>query len=203
MKKSFMLLLCAGSVITASAQKGSVLLFGNFGGAAAINNDVSSTMKYSNFGITPGLGYQLSDRWTLGVEGTFNYSRAHATGIQYESARQVIAGGGLFARYTVPINNLLFFYTQGEALYSVSKNFNNGFESAGGNNLNLRISPHIGINIKNGYALNIGFGSVGYNLQRFSGISTSTFTYNFSQGFSIGLSKNFIKHKKKTAPSEQ
>ena len=205
MRKSIVVLLCAGYVNAANAQKGSVLLFGGLNGSTLITTGQNApTETRTGFGITPGLGYQVSDKWTVGLAASFNYYGSHTAGLMPDNHPHTIGGGGgLFARYTLPITDLLFFYTQAEGIYTTSRAFDNGaiIPGSASNTFSLKISPNIGINIKNGYALNFGFGNFGYRYTRTPGadFSTSSINYNFAQGFTIGISKKFIRHTKATS----
>jgi hypothetical protein len=200
MRKLILVLLCAGNVVAANAQLNSVLLFGNFGGGMTTQNNPGGSKDVRNsFNIMPGVGYQLCPHWTIGVEGSFNYRGDNITtsGVT-DKTNTTGYGGGVFARFTQPINPMLYFYTQGDATYTTSSEYAGGKMISGSttNGMGLNITPAIGINIRNGYGLNFSFGSIGYNYSNTpsSKTTTSGVTYNFGQQFSIGVSKNFLHH---------
>ena len=68
MRKLFLLVVIVMAAITASAQEGIYL-----GGGISLwrNNDVDKT----SFSITPDVGYNLSEKWAVGVELAY----AHVT----------------------------------------------------------------------------------------------------------------------------
>jgi hypothetical protein len=213
MKKMMLAVLCAGTTVAASAQKSSVLLWGSFSGSAATENSPGGPNHSRNgFNILPGVGYQFTDKWTLGVEGEFDYNGNAQTMPKLPGSISVMGfGGGVFGRYTLPISNLLFFYTQSDLLYTARNLYKDGarLENATNNTLALRFTPAIGLNIKNGYAINFGFGNLVLNHEWHSS-STNSINYSFSQGFSAGISKNFLHHVKtvkktseKEGPDEQ
>ena len=60
----------------------------------------------------------------------------------------------------------------------------NGFETT--------IFPAIGVNLKNGFALNFNFGSLGFMTGKVKGEKkSSSFGLNFGSGAGFGISKNF------------
>ena len=204
MKKQILVMISSAVVLTAHAQKNSVLVFGNF--------EANSTTEHSPGGfkqvrttvnVNPGIGYQVSDNWTLGVEGIFNYIGEHQSPAiaGYHNSSGMSIGGGLFARYTIPITNQLFFYTQGGTFYSRGKSYDNGTAEpgSGSTSYGVSIAPGIGFHIKNGYALNLGLGNIHYSMSQFAPneASISSLGTTFGHSFSIGLTKNFLSHKTK------
>jgi hypothetical protein len=65
------------------------------------------------------------------------------------------------------------------------------------NGFNPAVIPGIGMNIKNGFAVNISFGSLSYStittdFANKSSLNTSSLGFNFgAQNFAVGVSKNF------------
>ncbi len=195
-----LLLLCASISASASAQKGSVFVFGNFSANTTSESSPNSNKIVQNtFGINPGIGYQVSDKWTLGIQGSFNYIGRHPSPSGNTSSSGIGTGGGLFARYTIPLTSLLFLYTQAGSMYSGSRSYENGVESPGSNahSFLVMLAPGIGMNIKNGYALNFGFGNLHYivNQMPSNGGTISNLGTSFGQSFSFGITKNFTCHK--------
>jgi opacity protein-like surface antigen len=188
-------LFIAGIAMSANAQKGSVLLYGNttFG---TENND-----QGTSFSLSPGVGYQFSDNWTVGVD--LGASVASHLTPSYQ------AGG--FLRYTQAVNGIFSIYEQLGVGY-LHNGEAGGFSSygrlsanalalhgAGANGFYAVISlPNVGINIKNGFAVNLGFGNIGYSHLKTNDFSASKFSFNFGNGLDFGISKNFggVKSKK-------
>jgi hypothetical protein len=197
-KLTLAILFMAGIAVSANAQKGSVLLYGNttFGSE---NNSVGT-----NFSLNPGVGYQFSDKWTVGVD----------LGMGVASHALPSYQAGAFLRYTQPVNGIFYFYEQlgigylheGEAggfnpyglIPSVAGNSLPAMGGANGMYAVLSL-PSVGINIKNGFAVNLGFGNIGYSSLKYAGSSAaSKFSFNFGNVATVGFSKSFggVKHKK-------
>lgn len=122
-----------------------------------------------NFNFSPAVGYQWNNNWTGGV----NFNLGETSG-RYEM------GAGPFIRYTYPISDLFIIYGQFD-VNGVSVRTEN--DRTGG--FRGTLFPAVGMNIKNGFALNFGFG----------GLTVSTFDpkfkISFGTGLNFGISKNF------------
>lgn len=198
-----MLLLCAGIAFNAGAQEKSVLLYGNFAGGYNSNTiQNENTDMSNNFGISFGVGYQISHYWTLGIEGNMNYDGTNVKMIptNVTSSEYALAyGGGVFGRYTVELTPVFYFYAQADALYNTSTTHESGsgnFNGSAPQILEVMLTPNLGLNIRNGYALNFSIGSIGYTYENISSAksTSSSINYNFGRSISIGISKNFIHH---------
>ncbi|SEO52704.1 Outer membrane protein beta-barrel domain-containing protein [Flavobacterium sp. CF108] len=158
-----------------SAQKGSILLGGNVGfGSEKIGDD-----KYENFEFSPKAGYQFTDKWTLGVEGSIlNYKES---GSKREEAYRV----GAFTRYSVPLSDLFSFYTDlGVGYQERSIDKTKGVYAS--------LTPALFINMKNGFGLNFSIGGIGYdNLSGKETAREQRLGFNFGKTLNIGISKNF------------
>lgn len=201
MKKIMLALACTSTVASAVAQDKSVLLFGNFGASSASGKYKGMNAdRHTGFNITTGVGYQFTDRWTAGLLATFYHNSINQSSAPiFYGPPASGGGGGVFLRYTVPISNIFFFYTQADGMYTATKpdQMGNPNPPASSNNLSVNLTPTLGVHIKNGYALNVGFGGLGFNHYAQPGnTSISTVNFNFGQNFNVGISKNFIKHHK-------
>ncbi len=207
MKKIFLSMLCAGAVMAANAQEKSVLLFGDLGGNTNQQETSSTSGKatVTNFHITPGVGYQFDKHWTLGLEATMMYySNKHNPSVAADGSTMQF-GGGVFGRYTWSISNLIFVYTQLDVIDAAGKSYDANGNSLPGttNTLSAMITPAIGINIKNGYAINFSFGNLGFSQTTATGgFTNSSFDYNFGRGMSFGMTKNFLHKMKKKAKKD-
>ena len=204
MRNFILVVLCAGNCFFASAQVNSVLHLLNFGGASGSTTNSGTDQSQNSFNALIGLGYQVSKNWTFGGEINLSYSNNRSTYTYKDStgsstsitnsSKSLGYGGGLFARYSVPISKLLFFYTQADGIYTTTQSFENGTAVPGGANshIGLSITPAIGLHLKKGYALNFTFGSVAlfHNHNPSAGFTTTGITYNFGQTFTIGVSRN-------------
>jgi hypothetical protein len=214
MKKLFLALLAMASLTAANAQKGTVLTYGDITFATSKDQvGPSSTYATRNtlFGINPGVGYQLSNHSTLGVQGGFNVDRTlntyaipTATGtknVDFEN-RNTTWGVGAFYRYTQPLGNVFFLFTQVNAGY-ISTTFSN--DSLGGtgvvtndtkfNGFAASIFPAIGVNVCKGMALNFSTGGIAFatmkgDLADAINPRTTAFGFTFGRQINIGISRN-------------
>ena len=172
--------------MSASAQKGSVLLYGNL-------NVVSVKDGGSSFGINPGVGYQFNDNWTAGVDLGVNSWSKERSGLG-----ESVTGfkGGLFARYTKTLSNIFSIYGQGNVDFLSRQNITGTDALPKGSGVGVNLFPAVFVNVKNGFGLNFDFGGIGFNTYKpKGGTSGSAFNLNFGQTFNVGVSKNFGKRK--------
>jgi hypothetical protein len=172
-----MIVLCA--VFGVNAQKNSLLVYGNLN--AQSSKDAAS-VKTNTFSLTPGVGYQWNDHWTGGVNLGINSMKTGASEVKTSSF-----GFGPFIRYAYPLSNIFAVYGQlnTNALSGKTAGITtSGFEA--------KLFPAIGVNLKNGFALNFNFGSLGFMSSKVKGSPTATnFGLSFGSGAGFGISKNF------------
>jgi hypothetical protein len=186
----------------ANAQKGSYLLYGNVGFTSSTDYYGGTSNTYV---INPGIGYQFSNNWTLGLNIAVGGTRQ-----QTEIANVSIDGYsntnyfnvGPFLRRAYSISNIFSVYGQLEVNY-LSGTTNPYLLSSGSySGFGTDLFPAIGINIKNGWALNLAFGGISYQTKSYKGdyyannqtvtnSPTNQFAVTFGQSAIIGISKNF------------
>lgn len=181
MKKLFLtVLVITGLAAGANAQNGSVLLYGNLDVKSVTNNGGGQ------FSVNPGVGYQFSNSWTAGVEGGYNYYDNGGTGT-YAIVRCYQIGA--FVRKAIPLSPIFAYYTQLGVGY---QHASSGTPSISADGISAYITPNIGVNLKNSFALNFGFGGLAYGLSNTNAVNNSkTFEITFGRGASFGISKNF------------
>jgi len=216
MKKLILALLAVSSFSAANAQANSWLLYGN----ASYNQDknkatpapvggvvgASTVAKDNSWEIAPGFGYQMNNHWTLGMNIGLggNTSNNIATDTRVQDRNYAF---GPFVRYTQWISKTFFLYghmninvlsgksTTTTGAISGATNTTSTEDSYSG--FNPAVIPGIGMNIKNGFAVNISFGSLSYSnvttdFANKSSLNTSSLGFNFgAQNFAVGISKNF------------
>lgn len=179
MKKFFFTALIAFASLTAHAQRHSILVYGNLG----INGSKSAAdVKTNSFSFSPGVGYQWDDHWTGGVNLK---TESWKTGSP--EVKSTAFGVGPFIRYAYPLSDIFAVYGQ------LNTNFLSG-KTAGVkmNGAEATLFPAIGVNLKNGFALNFNFGSLGFTSAKVKGQEkSSSFGLNFGSGAGFGISKNF------------
>lgn len=191
MKKLLLSILAIGSFAAAEAQPGSILAFGNVGITTVKNTDKSNDV---NWNVNPGIGYQFDKHWTVGLVGGYASQGSKPENGKWSSTKDWNIGA--FGRYTMPLGSIFAVYGQLEAGY---QNEHSSFDGKKVDNSNLNgfyaaFAPAIGVNVYKGFALNFGFGGLGFNTLKseVSGSNAqSTFNLTFGQQVNIGISKNF------------
>ncbi|TDE17409.1 outer membrane beta-barrel protein [Dyadobacter psychrotolerans] len=180
MKKFFFLAMLAFAGLAAHAQSNSLLVYGNLG----INSGESAAdVKTNSFLFSPGVGYQFNDHWTAGANMKTESGKSGAPQIKTSAF-----SAGPFIRYAYPLSDIFAVYGQLNTNWASSKIADlksNGFEGM--------LFPAIGVNLKNGFALNFNFGSLAITTGKVKGQSgsSSQFGLNFGSGAGFGISKNF------------
>ena len=188
MKKRILgFLLLTGSVLSSRAQKGTILVYG-IGGIH--REKESNDDKTTTFTINPGVGYQFTGNWTAGISGSYGRQQfTPETGDENRTNTYTLGG---FGRYTHTFNTIFSLYGQGDVYYQGSK-----VQEIRSNGWGISVIPTIGINVSNGFALNISFGGVSYETSKakHAAHGADTFDVNFGQQVGIGISKNFGRKK--------
>jgi hypothetical protein len=187
MKKLFLTLLASCSLIAANAQSHSWLLYGNT--TVLADNSYART----EWTLSPGIGYQFNDNWTVGVNLSFTQNQmlfghdyGHDTVTNYYHF-------GPFVRYTHTISNLFYCYAQFDA------NYTGQYRTPGDHPSDMKatgfgagITPALGINLTHGYGLNLALGGLSYtSVTPDGGSAVSTLNFSFGKVLMVGISKNF------------
>jgi hypothetical protein len=178
--------LMAGFAFASQAQKGSVLLYGDL--SFSSEKDEAEN-KYTNFNVFPGIGYQFSNNWTAGITGGYGQSKYEpVVGAESKSSEYAI---GVFGRFTQPLSTIFNVYGQADILYTGRENSS----STKFNGFSVNVTPAIQINVRNGFALNLGFGGISFESEKEENASEggNRFGFSFGDQFNIGISKNFGK----------
>jgi hypothetical protein len=189
-------LLIGGAAVAANAQAHSVLVFGDLGIGSTKDADDNKTF---NFRINPGVGYQFDNNWTVGLTGEFSTLRARPKGVRDWRFNNTYRAG-VFVRYTLPVSKIFVIFNQLEAGYRGSaQGVSDDNATFNSNGFYARLRPAVGILIKDGFALNFGFGGVDFDSYKYEGATNSTTTWNLTWGtqFNIGVSKNIFCNKMK------
>lgn len=190
MKKIFLsALMIGGAAVAANAQANSVLVFGDLG---IHSTKDASDNKTRSFNINPGIGYQFNKNWTLGLAGGFNTARTRPVNAKEWSFSNTYRAG-VFVRHTMPVSKIFALFTQLESGYQGRSIGNTGSNTTtNANGFYAKLTPAVGVNIIDGFALNFGFGGIEYNTLKFSGATKSNSSFDLTWGtqFNIGVSKN-------------
>lgn len=189
MKKLFLSFFMLGIFANVTAQKNSILVFGDLG-FNSIKDAAHGTHK--TYFVHTGIGYQFSDNWTggliTGVEGVSENTN---------DTKSTLLKIGPFARYTHTLSELFSMYVQAEVCYLGSKYENNNAPAERSTGVAAVLAPAIALNVKKGFALNFGLGGLEYGRSKFStgGGYNSNFSFTLGRQVNIGISKNFARRK--------
>lgn len=169
----------------AFAQQNTLLVYGTLG--LESQKLSGSNVKEHTFNFSPAVGYQWDDHWTGGlVLGTSSTKSTTASGADLKTSQFTV---GPFVRYAWALSDIFAVYGQFNATYLSSKQDAdtryNGFQGV--------FFPAIGVNMKNGFALNFGFGNLSYSTAKVKNSSSNLndFKLTFGDGVNFGISKNF------------
>jgi outer membrane protein with beta-barrel domain len=204
MKKVVLILLVVtGLAKVTNAQKGSWLVYGNLNVAA---NTDSFAFKSNSYAINPGIGYQLNDNWTAGLNfafgGTKSETALNPTTPSGNYNTTSFFNVGPFLRYSYSINKIFSIYAQTDLNYLSGSSNPYNLVSGSYTGFGADLFPAIAVNIKNGFAINLSFGGISYQTKTYTGgaynttgsgnLSTANqFAFTFGQGATFGISKNF------------
>ncbi|WP_312764786.1 outer membrane beta-barrel protein [Epilithonimonas sp.] len=199
-----------------NAQKNTILVGGNisYNTSKTTNNTAmfKSEGKADEFSFNPQIGYQVTDRFTVGVklgvssskqtgESTFSGFPGVPASTYNVEIKDNYFQYGVFGRYTVPLNET--FAVFGELDVFASNGKSKEPDTTSGSTINyietkttgfgLAFTPNLFINFKNSFGLNFNIGGIGYTHEKVkdSEIKTNQFGFGFGKGITVGISKNF------------
>jgi len=203
MKKLILAFLTVGVIATANAQEPkSILLYGNLN-----LNTVRDSVNYKTivWNASFGVGYQLSQHWTVGGNISWGQNATKDTAGIHSTFNSYSVGP--FARYSQYLcgSEIFFWYAQSDVSYQ------GGYHTSEGNPADYKhtgvyadIYPAIGINVCRGLCLNFNIGGINYSTNKYTTDVNSKNQFNFSFGnqMNIGISKNFSSGHKMTSSHE-
>jgi hypothetical protein len=158
--------LCIAMAMSATAQEKSILVYGGLDG---FRNSANSEFK-----LDLGVGYQFDQNLTAGIN-----IMSKSDGYTGGSAVNFMVGP--FVRYTKPMTQLISLYGQA------------GFGFGSGTNItemNFNLLPGAQLNIKQGWAIYMEFGNIGWSRTSVSSVATASTNYNLGRGLTFGIQKN-------------
>jgi hypothetical protein len=174
-------------MVTSYAQKNSVLVYGSVNLDAGKTTNSGIEQNYKSFYFSPGIGYQISDHSTVGMQGLV-YGGSSGFETRWTA--------GVFYRYTEYLTPIFFVYLQGNASYD-----DQGTSAKQTKGFLINAVPALGAMVYKGWAINLNMGGIGYrNTKTNDGLEKTQGVFlNFGSGATIGFSKNFGGHKKVVA----
>lgn len=201
MKKLILALLATGAFVSANAQAGSILLYGN-AGYSSVNDTAKAQNNTRNWNVNPGIGYQINSCLTVGLNFGFG-EQTYKTNLPGTAGDRTVMNHynvGIFARCSHAIMGSKIFSAYGQ----LDLSYMGGYTTRGSvpsydkyTGFGGDLYPAIGVNCGHGVALNFGIGGLGYSSTTYTGHSTAATSFNvtFGQQANIGVSKNFGGHK--------
>jgi hypothetical protein len=174
MKKILLALVAMASLTVANAQKNSVLVYGTASYTTTKDEAGPATMTTNSFLINPGVGYQFSNKSTIGIQGGYGMSNTinsvSFAGIKFDMEDRFSEWqAGAFYRYTCNLNKTFFLYSQLNAGYfsGTTSQDTVGLTTVAKvedtyNGFGVNAFPGVGINVHNSWALNFAVGGIGY-----------------------------------------
>ena len=193
MKKIILSILFAGSLSASFAQLDCAkscdnwLVYGNAGFDNASNNGGNNTQSVISF--NPGIGYNLSNRFTVGLQGGYTGTFLQNKGAKLTTnLSSEMNNVGLFFRHTCCAGKTFFFFSQINAGYATATN-----DSLVGTGFMINYTPSLGINVAHGFALTLNIGGISYSSLNYSnnlGVSNHI-NVNIGQSIQVGIQKSF------------
>lgn len=213
MKKILLTLLAAGALAPTFAQVGmknswvayASGLYGSTRGEFNSGGISVDQPSYRQLAINPGLGYQFTDRLAIGVNfelsGYKIESRDNTPGSR-ESVRSRDIVVGPFVRYTMPLGERFFWFTQADFGYTSGKDREviNGTPDIENeidrNGVRGRLFPSVGVSFSRTMSLAFNVGGIQYEYERTDfGLNqeqkNSTLLVNFGQVVGFTVQKYF------------
>ena len=202
MKKLQLLFVAMFAVAVAFAQpaKGDLLLGGalNFDMGASkvkVGSTTAKGPKTMGVGITPKIGYFLSDKVVIGANLGFglNSTTDKSTPTTVKNSA-LTYGGGVFARYyIVPTERMAFFFEGGVNVMAGSSKSKAGNVTVDGPKtlgIGAGITPGIAVYVSKRVALEANYGFLGYNTNTSTTEAGGVKTKSTSGGFGLNLNPN-------------
>jgi hypothetical protein len=199
MKKLILSLFTICLVVTAGAQQGTWLLFGNLGFNNTKDEFKTTTIVWS---ANPGIGYQFNENWTAGLN--LFWSQNSMTDVPGGSTKTTVNQGkfGVFGRYTHHFGNSVFYY-YGQADVLMQQGYTTDSSAPAFNKHNGMIIdayPAIGMQVGCNWGINVSFGGIAYMSDKQTTDATahtisnantaSTIDVTFGRTINIGASVN-------------
>ncbi|MES2702442.1 MAG: hypothetical protein V4649_07380 [Bacteroidota bacterium] len=196
MKHTLLAIAALCSFACATAQQGSILLFGNTSGGFGTDRAGVGESSRTYLAINPGLGYQFSQHITAGLQGGYmRYSTAYKQpGYPTVKETGTEVGIAAFGRYTSYLTDRIFVYLQADAGYNHGQH--NVPNPAFGSNLGASLSPAVGFFIYKNWAINASIGGISWRYGLNPSERYNTLNWVLGQSVQFGVSKNFVRKAK-------
>jgi hypothetical protein len=194
MKKNVLLIALFLCGLT-NAQKGTYVVSGYFNFYSDNFNNQGLT-DYQSFSVSPKVGYQFKENWTLGLEsslGQTKYSNDNG-GVDNRTTFYTV---GAFLRYSKSLNETFSLFTDVGLGYQGRKerfyNNPNPEQIAIYNGFYTNLQPLLHLKIINNWGMNFGLGGISYSNEHQNGstLDRNSFAVNFGRAYTLGIQKIF------------
>lgn len=210
MKKIVLSIFALCLIVSAHAQQGSILLYGNVAFSSSKDAAENKTIIWQ---ANPGIGYQFNENWTVGINIYWSqHSTSDAPGSS-DMTTQNNGRFGAFARYKKNFGNTPFYY-YGQAGLGIQQGYTTDADQPGAlkhNGIYFEAYPAIGMWVGRNWGINLSFGGIGYMTDKYTTDASgntisnqntsSSMSIDFGQtihiGASVNLGGNTAKHEKK------
>lgn len=164
MKKLNLILMLMLLSMCVHAQKGRILLYGDFSYISQIRDEGGNNPeRYRSALFAPGVGYGICKHYIVGLNLYYlNIRQANYLGREIESG----IGVGPFVRYTCWFANYFSFQSQLNINYNIGRTREIPDEGDDdkqvGNGISANILPAFGIHPNDRWMIALGFGNIGY-----------------------------------------
>lgn len=183
----------------AQVAKGDILVGGNvnFSTSTSKPDGVSDTKSTTtNFGISPKVGFALSDKWMVGVfAGTnFNTDKDEVAGVETKDQVNIITPGVFVRNYHVLGGSKFAFFGEANVGYGFGTSKTDGTETGKVTSLQVNVLPGISYFVTKCFVLEGSFGGINYtnmtNEARPSGAKekSNSFDLTFTKEINVGVS---------------
>jgi len=187
MKKSLLLaaVLLLASVATQAQHK---MWVSGSAGVSSSKTDVDNADPFVNANFSPAFGYNLNDKWTLGL--ALNYGTSKSNDENKSSEFDV----NPFVRYNKSISDKVVLYGEGDVRFGSKKETVANVENDGIGTFGLGISPGIQYLFNDRWSMNADIAILSYDSEDDKDAKVKTNTLNFGLDFTslnFGLNYHF------------
>ncbi|GEP94869.1 outer membrane beta-barrel protein [Chitinophaga cymbidii] len=182
----------------AQVAKGDFLVGGNVGVYNRTDKPDGSDDKETTtaFGISPKVGYAISDKWMVGVFATtsFGTHKEEVAGVETKDQTTSIAPGIFVRNYHNLGSSKFAFFGEANVSYEFGQQKTDGTKTSSFNTINANVLPGIAYFVTKSFVLEGTFGGIMYantvNKAEPSGakFKTSEFGLSFTDQFTLGVS---------------
>jgi hypothetical protein len=184
------------------------LMYGDFGFVNQTTSGTANGINNTSWSVNPGIGYRISDCFTVGVQGSYNYQNLSYNSTSNANRTAAWTLGAFVRHHSCEFGKVFSCYTQlnvgyygvdaysDQGMFLTMSNTSGGFGSlqvVNGYGVMANLYPALNINVAHGFSLDLNLGGIGYSMltQNHEGLRNNQLNVSFGQQIQIGLSKEF------------